>query len=111
MTTPVTQPDAQAPQGFRVVEIAREPIELYKILKFQGLAGSGGEAKAAVAAGNVRVNGEVELQKRKQIISGDTIEFNDDRIFIKLSSPISENTSDPEQNVNPDAATHGSTEE
>ena len=111
MTTAVTQPDATASQGFRVVEIAREPIERYKILKFQGMAGSGGQAKAAVAAGEVRVNGEVELQKRKQIISGDTIEFNDDKIRIKLSSRLRENTSDPEQNVNTDVATHGPTEE
>jgi len=29
----------------RTVEINREPIELYKILKFEGLVASGGEAK------------------------------------------------------------------
>ena len=30
--------EAQIPAGHRSVEIAREPVELYKILKFEGLA-------------------------------------------------------------------------
>ncbi len=69
----------------RDVEITREPVELYKILKFEGLAASGAEAKSAVADGRVRVNGEVETRKRKKIISGDVIEFGDDKIRIRLA--------------------------
>ena len=69
----------------RDVEITREPVELYKILKFEGLAASGAEAKSAVADGMVRVNGEVETRKRKKIISGDVIEFGDDKIRIRLA--------------------------
>lgn len=57
------------------VELNQVPVELYKILKFEGLVGSGAEAKAAVAEGLVRVNGTVELQKRKKIVAGDMIEF------------------------------------
>jgi ribosome-associated protein len=68
----------------RVVEITREPVELYKILKFEGLVATGGEAKQVIAAGQVRVNGEVETRKRKKIVSGDTIEFDRDRIRIQL---------------------------
>ena len=49
--------------------------ELYKILKFEGLSPSGGDAKAAVADGQVKVNGAVETRKRRQIVSGDRIEF------------------------------------
>ena len=86
MTKPVGDSDTQAPAGFRIVEISREPVELYKILKFEGMAASGGQAKAAVASGQVIVNGSVETRKRKKIISGDTIEFNDDRICIKSSN-------------------------
>jgi len=78
-STPVTPP------GFRVVELTRAPVELYKVLKFEGLVGSGGEAKAAVAAGLVTLNGVVETQKRKQIVAGDRIEFGDDKIQIKLA--------------------------
>lgn len=66
------------------VEITCEPVELYKILKFEGLAASGGEAKSVIAAGQVRLNGKVETQKRKKIVSGDEIEFNQQRLKIKL---------------------------
>jgi len=59
----------------KTVEINHEPVELYKILKFEGLSPSGGDAKAAVADGQVKVNGAVETRKRRQIVSGDRIEF------------------------------------
>jgi ribosome-associated protein len=107
MTTPASQLDAEAPEGFRVVEISREPIELYKILKFEGMASSGGQAKAAVASGEVLVNKKLETQKRKKIVSGDTIEYKDEKIYIKLSSPISETTTLPEQNVNTEVEAQG----
>lgn len=71
--------------GFRDVEISHEPIELYKILKFENMVESGGEAKAAVAAGQVLLNGNVETQKRKKIMAGDTIEFGEEKIRIQLS--------------------------
>ena len=59
----------------QLVELTRQPVDLYKILKFEGLVGSGGEAKAAIAEGHVTLNGVVETQKRKKIVSGDIIEF------------------------------------
>ena len=68
----------------REVEITSEPVELYKILKFEGMVASGAEAKTAVASGKVRVNGEVETRKRKQIVSGDVIEFGNERICVRL---------------------------
>ena len=52
--------------------INREPVELYKILKFEGLASSG-EAKLLIDQGEVQVNGAVELQRRKKIRSGDRL--------------------------------------
>lgn len=66
-----------APDEAQRIELLRQPIDLYKILKFEGLVGSGGEAKAAIAGGMVLVNDEVETQKRKKIVSGDTIRFGD----------------------------------
>lgn len=69
----------------RDVVINKEPVELYKILKFEGLVGSGAEAKAQVAEGQVRVNGVVETQKRKKIVGGDVIEFGSDTLNIKLA--------------------------
>ncbi len=74
-----------APAGFRIVEISREPVELYKILKFENLAGSGAEAKAAVGSGHVAVNGKPETRKRRQIVAGDTIEFGNEKLFIKFA--------------------------
>lgn len=59
----------------RDVVITREPVELYKILKFEGMVENGGEAKAVIEQGLVTVNGAVETRKRKQIVAGDVIEF------------------------------------
>ncbi|MBL1293189.1 MAG: RNA-binding S4 domain-containing protein [Thiotrichales bacterium] len=68
----------------REVEITKEPVELYKILKFEGMASSGAEAKLVISNGLVLVNGEIETRKRKKIISGDIIEFSNELIKIKL---------------------------
>ena len=68
----------------RIVEINRQPIELFKILKFEGLVGSGGEAKVVIQDGQVRLNGEIETQKSKKILAGDVIEFREDTLNILL---------------------------
>ena len=60
--------------SIREVEISREPLELYNILKFENMVENGGEAKTAVAAGHVLLNGQVETHKRKKITAGDIIE-------------------------------------
>ncbi len=67
----------------KIVEIDREPVELYKILKFEGLVGSGGEAKLLVGDGQVSVNGQVETRRRKKIVAGDVIEFRGETLQIK----------------------------
>ena len=68
----------------KTVEITKEPVELYKILKFEGLVASGGEAKLAVAEGHVRVNGDIETRKRRKIVSGDVIEFGEEKFKIHV---------------------------
>lgn len=68
----------------RTVEISQEPIELYKLLKLEGMAASGGEAKSAIAEGQVLLNGEVETRKRKKILSGDIVELGAEKIRIQL---------------------------
>ena len=67
------------------VEITKEPVELYKILKFEGLVQSGGEAKMVIAEGQVSVNGEVETRKRRKIVRGDRIEFSDVTLQISFT--------------------------
>jgi ribosome-associated protein len=74
--------NTDASEEMRVVEIEKEPIELYKILKFESMVQSGGEAKFVIAEGLVRVNGEVETRKSKKIFSGDIIEFEEETIRI-----------------------------
>ena len=63
-------------------QITREPIELYKILKFEGLADNGGAAKALIEQGLVSVNGEVETRKRRQIVAGDVIGYAEEELRI-----------------------------
>jgi ribosome-associated protein len=65
-----------------IAELKQEFVELYKILKFEGLADSGGMAKQFIADGQVIVNGEVETRKRKKIGPGDRIEFSGQTIEV-----------------------------
>ena len=70
----------------RDVILSKQPVEPYKVLKFEGLCSSGGEAKAAVDAGLVKVNGLVETQKRKQVNAGDTLSFGTETLILKSGS-------------------------
>ena len=65
-----------------IAELEADFVELYKILKFEGLADSGGSAKQVIADGQVSVNGEVETKKRKKIAAGDKIEFSGQSIEV-----------------------------
>jgi ribosome-associated protein len=69
----------------RDVVLDKEPVELYKILKFEGMVPSGGVAKLAIDSGDVLVNGEVETRRRKKIMAGDVIEFNGEKIRLILA--------------------------
>jgi ribosome-associated protein len=57
----------------RSLKIGDRPINLTQVLKLAGCVQSGGEAKAVISAGTVRVNGEVELRKRRKMKAGDII--------------------------------------
>jgi len=67
------------------IEITKEPVELYKILKFEAMVPSGGEAKLVIAEGLVTVNGVTETRKRKKIVAGDVITFAGERYVVKLT--------------------------
>lgn len=67
------------------IAIYREPAELYKLLKFEGLASSGGEAKMLIGEGLVTVNGEIETRKRRKIVAGDIVEFGGERFRVQLA--------------------------
>ena len=50
-----------------------EYVELNQLLKLAGLVDSGGAGKALVAAGEVRVDGAVELRKTCKIRAGQRV--------------------------------------
>jgi len=66
------------------VFLTNQPIELFKILKFEGMASTGGEAKRLIADGQVKVNGAKEIRKRKQIVADDVIEFGGEKFVVHL---------------------------
>ncbi len=59
------------------LNVGDRPINLTQVLKLSGWVMHGGEAKALIAEGRVRVNGEVETRKRKQMARGDTVALQD----------------------------------
>jgi len=59
--------------GVREVAISGETIRLGQLLKLAGVADSGGEAKAILAAG-VLVNGASEARRGRQLHPGDVVE-------------------------------------
>jgi ribosome-associated protein len=64
------------------VEISTEFIKLDALLKFAGLAGSGGEAKAAIEEGKASVNGEICTMRGKKIRPGDKVNFEGEEITV-----------------------------
>jgi ribosome-associated protein len=57
----------------RSLKVGDRPINLTQVLKLAGCVQSGGEAKAVISAGAVRVNGEIELRKRRKLKAGDIV--------------------------------------
>jgi ribosome-associated protein len=54
---------------------AEDPsIRLDQLLKLRGAADSGGQAKAMVQGGMVKVNGEIETRRGRKLRVGDTVE-------------------------------------
>ncbi len=72
-------PKAKSP---RIVELEQLPIELAKLLKYEGLVATGGEAKLLITEGHVRLNGEVETRKGKKINAGDVVSLGNESIKI-----------------------------
>ncbi|MGB4673595.1 MAG: RNA-binding S4 domain-containing protein [Azovibrio sp.] len=59
-----------------------EYIQLDQLLKAAGLVGSGGEAHAAVEAGMVQVDGQVESRKRAKLRPGQQVDFNGESLVL-----------------------------
>jgi ribosome-associated protein len=61
----------RAPERFALG--GRPHVELGALLKAAGAFASGGEAKHAVQAGLVRVNGAVETRRGRKLVAGDVV--------------------------------------
>ena len=66
------------------IHLREDFIKLGQALKAAGLVESGVEAKLVIQDGQVKVNGQVEYQRGKKLVSGDIVEFEDDTIKIEM---------------------------
>jgi len=57
----------------RALVVRGEGLRLGQLLKLVGLAETGAEAKALLAAGAVEVNGEVDSRRGRQLADGDVV--------------------------------------
>lgn len=57
-------------------------VALCDLLKLTGSCSSGGSAKQVIGAGEVKVDGQVELRKRCKIGTGQLVEYGTERIKI-----------------------------
>jgi ribosome-associated protein len=62
---------------------ADQVIRLNDFLKWSGLVGTGGEAKLYIQSGEVLVNGEVEIRRRKQLAIGDVVELMGQKLVVE----------------------------
>ncbi|HMB16155.1 MAG TPA: RNA-binding S4 domain-containing protein [Pelovirga sp.] len=66
-----------------IFELTGRPfVELCDLLKLTGSCSSGGSAKLAIAAGEVKVDNQVELRKRCKIRSGQIVEHGTERFKV-----------------------------
>lgn len=66
----------------RDVTISDGSIRLGQLLKLAGLVEHGADAKALLQEGEVRVNGEVETRRGRQLILGDEIAVDDEVVRV-----------------------------
>lgn len=68
-----------------IITINEEFIKLDNLLKFSGLAQTGGEAKVLIQSGQVLVNGEVCTMRGKKMRDGDKAQYGDRIVEVSVS--------------------------
>ena len=58
-------------------------IKLGQLLKAAGLCSSGVDAKYDIVNGEVKLNGNTEIQRGKKIVAGDVIEYKGNSLIVK----------------------------
>ncbi len=69
----------------RPVEVTGGSIRLGQLLKLAGLVDSGGDARAAVGAGLVAVNGTPEDRRGRQLRDGDLVTFGGETVRVVVT--------------------------
>lgn len=67
----------------QIVKIQTEWIKLDALLKFAGVTETGSEAKEAIQAGDVKVNGEICTMRGKKLRPGDIVELEDVELTVQ----------------------------
>ena len=66
------------------IAITTECITMDKLLKFSGVADTGGQAFLLVEDGIIKLNGKLVKEKRKKVFPGDVVNI-DDQIELTVS--------------------------
>jgi len=68
------------------VRLRDASIKLGQFLKLADLVDTGADAKGVLAAGLVRVNGDVETRRGRQLVNGDVVELSGRRVVVSTGS-------------------------
>lgn len=63
-----------------------EYIKLDQFLKLAQIAMTGGQAKAMILEGLVKVNGEVELRRGRKLRDGDRVELDGEELVVRVET-------------------------
>jgi ribosome-associated protein len=62
-------------------------VKLDQFLKWQGLVGTGGEAKQRIQRGDVSVNGAIETRRGRQLALGDAVALDGRELLVLSTRP------------------------
>lgn len=65
------------------VTVGDRGLRLGQLLKLANLVDTGGAARSLLESGAVRVNGEVETRRGRQLAAGDVVEVGGERITLR----------------------------
>jgi ribosome-associated protein len=60
----------------------RHTLSIDQFLKLSSIAESGGQAKMMIQSGQVKVNGEIEGRRRRQLVLGDVVEVGGEKWLV-----------------------------
>ncbi|MCM3924888.1 RNA-binding S4 domain-containing protein [Frankia sp. AiPs1] len=69
-------------EGMREVSIQGDAIRLGQFLKLADIVGVGSDVKGLLSGGMVRVNGEVETRRGRQLVPGDEVVVPGERLRV-----------------------------